>query len=186
MGVRFAELETKLGEIDRARAIFAHTSQICDPRVKLYYSFTIIHQLMILLKLLKQVSAEFWAAWKDFEVRHGNEDTIREMLRVKRSVQAMYNTQFTAHLIAQQTQLSGAGQASGESTQSAMKAVEAAAVAAMEIEKPMKRPDQVSFVKGDTLMQTHDPENTAANPDEINLDEDDDEDKGTIIKNKHF
>jgi pre-mRNA-splicing factor SYF1 len=35
MGIRFAELETKLGEIDRARAIFAHTSQICDPRVKL-------------------------------------------------------------------------------------------------------------------------------------------------------
>lgn len=33
MGIRFAELETKLGEIDRARAIYAHTSQICDPRV---------------------------------------------------------------------------------------------------------------------------------------------------------
>ncbi len=33
MGIRFAELETKLGEIDRARAIYAHISQICDPRV---------------------------------------------------------------------------------------------------------------------------------------------------------
>jgi pre-mRNA-splicing factor SYF1 len=33
MGMRFSELETKLGEIDRARAIYAHTSQICDPRV---------------------------------------------------------------------------------------------------------------------------------------------------------
>lgn len=26
-------------------------------------------------------------------MRHGNEDTMREMLRIKRSVQAMYNTQ---------------------------------------------------------------------------------------------
>lgn len=26
-------METKLGEIDRARAIYAHCSQICDPRV---------------------------------------------------------------------------------------------------------------------------------------------------------
>lgn len=28
-----------------------------------------------------------------FEVKHGNEDTVREMLRIKRSVQATYNTQ---------------------------------------------------------------------------------------------
>ena len=33
IGMRFAELERKLGEIDRARAIYAHLSQICDPRV---------------------------------------------------------------------------------------------------------------------------------------------------------
>ena len=35
MCLRFAEMETKLGEIDRARAIYAHCSQICDPRVKI-------------------------------------------------------------------------------------------------------------------------------------------------------
>jgi hypothetical protein len=28
-----------------------------------------------------------WETWKEFEAKHGNEDTIREMLRVKRSVQ---------------------------------------------------------------------------------------------------
>jgi len=39
------------------------------------------------------VTAEFWGAWKEFEVKHGNEDTMKEMLRVKRSVQALYNTQ---------------------------------------------------------------------------------------------
>lgn len=33
MCMRFADLETKLGEIDRARAVYAHCSQICDPRV---------------------------------------------------------------------------------------------------------------------------------------------------------
>ncbi|KAJ8300429.1 hypothetical protein KUTeg_021948 [Tegillarca granosa] len=33
MCVRFADLERKLGEIDRARAIYGHCSQICDPRV---------------------------------------------------------------------------------------------------------------------------------------------------------
>lgn len=59
------------GEIDRARAIYAHCSQICDPRM----------------------TNEFWQIWKEFEIRHGNEDTMREMLRIKRSVQAMYNTQ---------------------------------------------------------------------------------------------
>lgn len=40
-----------------------------------------------------QVTSNFWQIWKEFEVRHGNEDTMREMLRIKRSVQAMYNTQ---------------------------------------------------------------------------------------------
>ena len=33
MCVRFADLERKLGEIDRARAIYSHCSQMCDPRV---------------------------------------------------------------------------------------------------------------------------------------------------------
>lgn len=33
MCLRFANLERKLGEIDRARAIYAHASQFCDPRV---------------------------------------------------------------------------------------------------------------------------------------------------------
>lgn len=71
MCLKFSEMETKLGEIDRARAIYAHCSQMCDPRV----------------------CGDFWEAWKNFEVKHGNEDTMREMLRIKRSIQATYNTQ---------------------------------------------------------------------------------------------
>ena len=33
MCMRFAEMERKLGEIDRARAIFVYAAQMCDPRI---------------------------------------------------------------------------------------------------------------------------------------------------------
>ena len=71
MCLRFAETERVMGEIDRAREIFVYCSQICDPRV----------------------TKEFWDKWTDFEVKHGNEDTMKELLRIKRSMQAKYNTQ---------------------------------------------------------------------------------------------
>jgi pre-mRNA-splicing factor SYF1 len=35
---------------------------------------------------------EYWTAWHEFEVSHGNEETFREMLRIKRSVQASFST----------------------------------------------------------------------------------------------
>jgi pre-mRNA-splicing factor SYF1 len=73
MCIRFADLERKLGEIDRSRAIYAHCSGLSDPRTA--------------------DGEAFWRIWKEFEIKHGNEDTIREMLRIKRSVQATYNTQ---------------------------------------------------------------------------------------------
>ena len=76
--MKYSELETKLGEIDRARGIFSHGSQMSDPRT----------------------SKSYWKAWQEFEVRHGNEDTFREMLRIKRSVQAQYNTQVWVNLCA--------------------------------------------------------------------------------------
>jgi hypothetical protein len=71
MCLKYAQLETKLGEVDRARGVFSHGSQMSDPRT----------------------AKSYWKAWQEFEVRHGNEDTFREMLRIKRSVQAQYNTQ---------------------------------------------------------------------------------------------
>jgi pre-mRNA-splicing factor SYF1 len=78
MCLRFAALERKLGEIDRARAIYAHASQFCDPRT----------------------NSEFWAEWHTFEIDTGSEDTFREMLRIKRSVQAQFNTE-ASYLAAQ-------------------------------------------------------------------------------------
>lgn len=41
MCLRFADMESKLGEIDRARAIYSYCSQICDPRVNLTVPFHI-------------------------------------------------------------------------------------------------------------------------------------------------
>ncbi|KAH7926288.1 protein prenylyltransferase [Leucogyrophana mollusca] len=78
MCLRFAALERKLGEIDRARAIYAHASQFCDPRV----------------------NPKFWQEWNNFEIETGSEDTFREMLRIKRSVQAQFNTE-ASYLAAQ-------------------------------------------------------------------------------------
>jgi pre-mRNA-splicing factor SYF1 len=50
MCLRFAAMERKLGEIDRARAIYAHASQFCDPRTY----------------------PEFWKEWNSFESKsHG-------------------------------------------------------------------------------------------------------------------
>nr|CDS26519.1 pre mRNA splicing factor SYF1 [Hymenolepis microstoma] len=85
MCIRFADLERKLGEVDRARAVYAYAAQMCDPRTE----------------------PEFWKTWKEFELSHGNEDTLREMLRIKRSVQATYNTKVSfmaSHLAATQEQ----------------------------------------------------------------------------------
>ena len=69
MCMKYAELEKSLGEIDRARAIYSYASQFSDPRTY----------------------PDFWNQWHEFEVQHGNEDTFREMLRIKRSVAASYS-----------------------------------------------------------------------------------------------
>ncbi|GAB2271613.1 hypothetical protein Dimus_006444 [Dionaea muscipula] len=69
MCLKYAELEKRLGEIVRARAIYTFASQFADPRT----------------------DPDFWNRWHEFEVQHGNEDTFREMLRIKRSVSASYS-----------------------------------------------------------------------------------------------
>lgn len=117
MCVKFAEMERRLGEIDRARAIWGHASQFCDPRV----------------------NPEFWRKWEGFEVQHGNEDTFKEMLRIKRSVQSQYNTDvgFIASQAIARQQAGGAdlgqaeGDADGEDGDDAMLALEKAARALM-------------------------------------------------------
>jgi pre-mRNA-splicing factor SYF1 len=68
MSLRYASLETSLGETERARAIYAHAASAADPRL----------------------SPELWAAWQEFETRHGTEVTFRDMLRVKRAVASKF------------------------------------------------------------------------------------------------
>ena len=63
----YAKLEEEQGEIDRARTIYSFCSQMCNPRV----------------------DKEFWNLWAEFEQRHGGLETIDEMLRIKRSVEAI-------------------------------------------------------------------------------------------------
>ena len=67
--IEYADVERKLGEVDRARAVFQHGSQFADPRRDRMY----------------------WRTWKEFEEAHGNEDTFRDMLRIQRSVETAFS-----------------------------------------------------------------------------------------------
>ncbi|KAJ1652945.1 pre-mRNA-splicing factor syf1 [Dispira simplex] len=70
IGLQYAQMELQLGEIDRARVLFGYTAQFCNPHS----------------------NPQFWQAWHEFEVKHGNESTFKDMLRVKRSMQTKFNT----------------------------------------------------------------------------------------------
>ena len=70
IGLHFALLERKLGEIDRARAIYMYIAEYCDPRIA--------------------EQQTFWESWYEFEVYHGNEDSYSDMMRIKRTVQTVY------------------------------------------------------------------------------------------------
>lgn len=157
MCVRFADLERKLGEIDRARAIYMHASQMADPRT----------------------TPTFWKVWHDFEVRHGNEDTFREMLRIKRSVQAQFNTQ--VNFMSAQMLAAAASKAAGASTDEPivddMQRLEqqAQAVAAKDVTAKLK--EKVLFVRGETNDADNQDTTAVANPEEIDIDDDDDDDE---------
>ncbi|CAM0913536.1 unnamed protein product [Alopecurus aequalis] len=70
MCVRFADLEVGLGEVARARALYVYAASFADP----------------------EVNPDFWTRWNDFEIRHGDESTFREMLRVRRSMATAAST----------------------------------------------------------------------------------------------
>ena len=62
------------------------------------------------------MTQKFWQTWKEFEMKHGNEDTVREMLRIKRSVQATFNTQvnfMSTQMLVAQTSIEAAEAAQG-------------------------------------------------------------------------
>lgn len=144
MCLKFADMEKRLGEIDRARAIYGHASQFCDPRT----------------------SPSFWQKWEAFEVQHGNEDTFKEMLRIKRSVQAQYNTD--VNFIASQAVARSQQRPDGEDDDENSDAMAA-------LEREARAP--VGFVAASTGPQGGNIKEpvVASNPDAIDVDGMDDE-----------
>ena len=150
-----------------------------------------------------QVTSNFWQVWKEFEVRHGNEDTMREMLRIKRSVQAMYNTQ--VNMMSAQMLNSAAIQASDQSVD-AMRLLDSKAAAIAGKIFPSKflnrsmfvyvnsnlwlcvldgggqtaPKDSIKFVRGVT--EGSGKEGQVNNPDEMEIDMDADDDDDEIIE----
>ncbi|KAJ9117947.1 pre-mRNA-splicing factor syf1 [Naganishia adeliensis] len=169
MCLRFAAMERKLGEIDRARAIYAHASQFCDPRTY----------------------PEFWKEWNSFEIDTGSEDTFREMLRIKRSVQAAFNTE-ASYLVAQaEAARKGLANKEGEEDQDDDDIDASDPMARMERDAAPAKPATggPSFVRGAAAKPAGDADAAEgdvetskaeeANPDAINMDDmndDDDED----------
>uniref|UniRef100_A0A1I8B0A9 Pre-mRNA-splicing factor SYF1 n=1 Tax=Meloidogyne hapla TaxID=6305 RepID=A0A1I8B0A9_MELHA len=161
MSLRYAQVERNLGEIDRARAIYAHCAEICDPRVH----------------------SDFWETWKEFEVKHGNEDTIREMLRMKRSVQATFNTSVNYMSAQMLASLGGKAEMAGElSAADSMAQLEARAAQIAQEEATISarklapsEDGRISFVRGEIKTNK---EKTAENPEEIDIgDIEEEEDK---------
>ena len=154
MCLKFAEMERRLGEIDRARAIYGHASQFCDPRT----------------------TPTFWQKWEAFEVQHGNEDTFKEMLRIKRSVQAQYNTDvnfIASQALARQQQQplengdAGAGAEQGGAQQDAMAALERQARAPVGFVAASTGPQRGNVPPSEETV-------VAVNPDALDVEVDDD------------
>ncbi|EAW13057.1 mRNA splicing protein SYF1 [Aspergillus clavatus NRRL 1] len=161
MCLKFAEMERRLGEIDRARAIYGHASQFCDPRT----------------------NAPFWQKWEAFEVQHGNEDTFKEMLRIKRSVQAQYNTDvnfIASQAIARSQQRAQEGGKEQGDEETDMDGAKERADAMAALERQARAP--VGFVAASTgpeggnrpppAGQEAPPAAAPVNPDAIDLDDD--------------
>ena len=65
-GLDFAAMETGFAEVERARQVLSFLSQFCEPGVEDF---------------------DFYKIWEEFEVQYGNENTYRDMLRIKRGVE---------------------------------------------------------------------------------------------------
>jgi len=152
--VKYAELEVSLDEIDRARALYTHASQFSNPAQ----------------------DGTFWGQWNDFEVKNGNEDTFRDMLRVKRSVAASFSQMhFNMSVVevpadALEPQAVGGGGKEGEEEEDLMKLLERE-----ELENRNAAPI-AGFVKSHVVGGDRD--DVPKNPEEIDLGFDDEEEEG--------
>lgn len=145
MCLKFNKVELMLGEVDRGREVLMHGAQFCDPRAT------------------GNAQSEYWDVWHAFEVSHGNEDTFREMLRVKRSVQLQF-TEISFHA-------SDVAEAAGAADD---------AVAATNMEKlEQEAPEQEVEEAAPAAAVLH-------NPEEIDIDMDDDAEEEDEIERKEI
>ncbi|EFC49847.1 predicted protein [Naegleria gruberi] len=77
LALKYVYMELKLGEVDRARSIFAFASSFCNPDNTDHFT-------------------KFWDRWQKFEKCYGNLETFKEYLRVRRFVQQQYSSSNTA------------------------------------------------------------------------------------------
>ncbi|KAI7844217.1 hypothetical protein COHA_002351 [Chlorella ohadii] len=170
--LRYAALERRLGEVDRARAIYVHGASLADPRA----------------------DKSFWDEWNAFEVKHGNEETFREMLRIKRSVAAAFSQQHFNTTVIDAAVVSAAAAAPAADAgkrkregEDSMAALEAAVAGGAPAAAPLQPGTRVKgFVSAGVIQQNTEGGDggdggaaaAPANPDEIALDEDDGEAEG--------
>lgn len=152
MSLRYAQLETTVGEIDRARAIYAHAAEISDPKVHV----------------------KFWDTWKNFEVAHGNEATVRDMLRVRRSVEASYNVNVTLTSVQMRVDAERKAQETTSGSVNPMDSLDQQAQSSDggSVMQASLNKGSIQFVRGSSKTIQQD---TTENPDEIDLDDDDEE-----------
>ena len=120
--------------------------------------------------------------WKEFEVKHGNEDTLREMLRVKRSVQAVYNTQVNMMASAMMKETGAVGTVSDLAPTLTLGLKDDMwKLEAKGAESDVKSAggggagSNIMFIRGETQSQAVNDSATAENPDEIDISDDDDD-----------
>jgi pre-mRNA-splicing factor SYF1 len=111
------------------------------------------------------MNPQFWTEWNSFEIETGSEDTFREMLRIKRSVQAQFNTE--ASYLAAQTMAARQGTRKAEeeadATQDAMVAAE------KQVGGGVKGPAFVAAKKN--ALKKDDKDESEAPPEQTNVDE---------------
>ena len=138
-----------------------------------------------------RVTQDFWQVWKEFEVKHGNEDTLREMLRIKRSVQAVYNTQVNMMASAMMSESGGLGTVADLAPSLTMGLKDDMwRLEARGAESDVKgggggQQSNIMFVRGETQSKAVEDMVTADNPDEIDIsEEEDDEEEGEGAEEK--
>jgi pre-mRNA-splicing factor SYF1 len=132
------------------------------------------------------VEPKFWSEWNNFEIEHGSEDTfrcvntgsftalctqtfnkIREYLRIRRSVQALFNTE--ASYLAAQTITARQGNGEGQVQNSATTGPALDAMAATEKATTFVRGQAESHLKGNGETKSKE---DLGNQDEIQISDD--------------